>query len=85
MQRRAPRETRARIMAAGAFAYAAFAIPGSLSVLAITRTGADPRLAFVAAGVVMLIVAGVMIYRRKILAPGLYDEMLTGKTQPVPH
>lgn len=76
MQRRAPREVRARIMAAGAFSYAAFAIPGSLSVLAITRTGTDPRIAFVAAGIVMLSVSGVMIYRRQALPPGLYDEML---------
>lgn len=79
MQRRAPREVRARIMAAGAFAYAAFAIPGSLSILAITRTGADPRLAFVGAGIAMLTVAGVMIYRRKTLPAGLYDEMLTAR------
>ncbi len=78
MQRRAPREVRARIMAAGAFSYAAFAIPGSLSVLAITRTGADPRLAFIAAGVVMLLAAAVMIYRRRTLPHGLYDEALTG-------
>ena len=77
MQRRAPREVRARIMAAGAFANAAFAIPGSLSVLAITRTGADPRLAFVAVGAIMLAIAAIMFYRKYRLAPGLYDEMLS--------
>lgn len=77
MQRRAPAPVRARIMAAAAFANAAFAIPGSLSVLAITRSGTDPRLAFVAVGAAMLAIAAVMIHRRRTLAPGLYDEMLT--------
>lgn len=76
MQRRAPREVRARIMAAAGFAYAAFAIPGSLSVLAITRTGADPRLAFVAAGLAMLAVGAVMFYRKHALPEGLYDKKL---------
>ncbi|GJL91756.1 hypothetical protein [Hyphococcus sp.] len=84
MQRRAPREVRARIMAAGAFANAAFAIPGSLSVLAITRTGADPRLAFVAVGAVMLAIAGVMFYRKNRLAEGLYDEMLSAPQSSAP-
>ncbi len=83
MQRRAPRETRARIMAAAAFAYAAFAIPGSLSVLAVTRTGADPRLAFIAAGAVMLAIGAVMLHRRRTLADGLYDEMLAARPAPL--
>jgi len=77
MQRRAPREVRARIMAASAFSNAAFAIPGSLSILAITRTGADPRLAFVAAGFIMLAIAAIMFHRKSTLAEGLYDEMLS--------
>ncbi len=76
VQRRAPKPVRARIMAAGAFSNATFAIPGSLSLLAITATGADPRLAFVAVGAVMLVIAAVMAYRRRILPDGLYDEML---------
>lgn len=76
MQRRAPREVRARIMAAAAFAYAAFAIPGSLSILAITRTGADPRLAFLAVGLAMLLIGAVMFHRKRTLPEGLYDEML---------
>ncbi len=82
MQRRAPREVRARIMAASAFANAAFAIPGSLSILAITRTGADPRLAFVAVGAIMFSIAGIMFYRKKTHAKGLYDEVLSDP-QPV--
>lgn len=76
MQRRAPAPIRARIMAASAFSNAAFAIPGSLSLLAITTTGADTRFAFIAVGIAMLIIAGIMIYRRQTLPEGLYDEML---------
>lgn len=81
MQRRAPAKVRARIMAAGIFTNAAFAIPGSLSVLAITKTGADPALAFVAVGAAMLIIAGVMFVRRHVNAPGLYDEILQAASQ----
>jgi LPXTG-motif cell wall-anchored protein len=76
MQRRAPAPVRARIMAASAFSNAAFAIPGSLSVLAVTRTGADPSLAFIAVGLAMLAIAGVMFYRKRTLPEGLYDDML---------
>ncbi len=83
MQRRAPREVRARIMAAAAFSYAAFAIPGSLSVLAVTRTGADPRLAFVAAGIAMLIIGAIMFYRKRTMPEGIYDEMLSDASPPM--
>jgi len=76
MQRRAPRTTRARIMAASAFTNAAFAIPGSLALLAITRSGADPRHAFLGVGAVMIGIAGIMVYRRRMLPKGLYDETL---------
>ena len=65
-------------MAAAAFTNAAFAIPGSLSVLAVTRTGADPRLAFIAVGLIMLTIAGVMLQRKRTLPEGRYDEMLAG-------
>lgn len=77
VQRRAPREIRARIMAAGVFANAAFAIPGSLALLAITRSGADPRLAFLGVGAMMIGISGVMVYRRRTLPEGLYDEELS--------
>lgn len=75
-QRRAPPTIRSRIMAAGVFTNAVFAILGSLSLLAITANGADPRFAFIAAGVVMLGVAAIMYHRRRRLPEGLYDEML---------
>lgn len=76
MQRRAPPTIRARIMGASVFTNAAFAICGSLSLLAITTNGADPRVAFIAVGVVMLSIAAIMYLRRRRLPEGLYDEML---------
>jgi len=76
VQRRAPVQIRARIMAGNAFANAAFAIPGSLSILAITQTGADPRLAFIGVGAAMLAIAAIMVWRQRTLPQGLYDEAL---------
>lgn len=80
VQRRAPAQVRARIMAAGVFLNAIFAMPGALATLAITDTGADPALAFFAIAFAMLAIAALMLHRRKALPEGLYDEMLTGKT-----
>lgn len=76
VQRRAPPAYRARIMAAGAFLNAAFAIPGSLSTFAITNTGADPSLVFPAIASAMLAIAALMLHRRRSLPEGLYDEVL---------
>jgi MFS family permease len=76
VQRRAPAQVRARIMAAGAFANAAFALFGSLSVLGITDSAADPAIAFYAVAAGMLAIAAVMLHRRRTLPPGLYDEVL---------
>ncbi|MGF1543269.1 MAG: hypothetical protein ACFB00_01965 [Parvularculaceae bacterium] len=78
IQRRAPGPVRARIMAASAFANAAFALPGSLSILFVTRTGVDPSLAFAGVGFGMLAVGGVMLRRHGSLPERLYDEALTG-------
>ncbi len=79
MQRRAPAGVRARIMAAGAFMNAAFAIPGSLAIFAITSTGADPRLVFLAVAAAMLSISAYMLHRRRTLPAGLYDEMLASE------
>lgn len=76
VQRRAPPMVRARIMAAGTFANAVFAIPGSLATFAITDSGADPALAFYAVSFAMLAISALMMHRRRTLAPGLYDEVL---------
>lgn len=76
IQRRAPKATRARILAASTFANAAFAIPGSLSTAAITATGIPAAFAFPAAGVLMLAISALMLHRRRTLPDGLFDEML---------
>ncbi len=76
VQRRAPPTVRARIMAAGTFANAAFALPGSLAIFTITNTGADPALVFYAVAAGMLAIAAVMLHRRRMLPVGLYDEVL---------
>lgn len=76
VQRRAPPIVRARIMAAGTFTNAAFALPGSLAIFAITDTDADPSLAFYAVAFIMLAIAAVMLHRRSTLPAGLYDEVL---------
>ncbi|MHA7871444.1 MAG: MFS transporter [Hyphococcus sp.] len=76
MQRRAPAAVRARVLAASIFLNAAFAIPGSLSILAVTQFGVDPRLPFVAVGAAMLAIGGIMLWRMRVLPEGLYDEVL---------
>lgn len=76
VQRRAPPAVRSRIMAAGAFLNAAFAIPGSLSTFAITNSDADPGLVFPAIAAAMLAIAALMLHRRRSLPEGLYDEVL---------
>lgn len=76
VQRRAPPAVCARITAASAFMNAALAIPGSLSTLAITSTGADPALVFPAVASAMLAIAALMLHRRRTLPVGLYDEVL---------
>ena len=82
MQRRAPAPFRARILAAGVFTNAAFAIPGSLSILAITRNNLNPALAFAGVSVAMLAIGAIMILRWRSLPSGLYDEALTGSKSP---
>jgi MFS family permease len=67
VQRRAPPAVRARIMAAGAFLNAAFAILGSLSTFAITNTEADPALVFPAIAASMLAISALMLHRRRKL------------------
>ncbi|MEK7266169.1 MAG: hypothetical protein AAB227_08730, partial [Pseudomonadota bacterium] len=77
VQRRAPAQVRARIMAAGVFTNAVFAIPGSLATLAITNTGANPSLAFYGIAAAMLAISALMLHRRRTLPEGLHDEMLS--------
>ncbi|NWG71963.1 MAG: MFS transporter [Parvularculaceae bacterium] len=76
VQRRAPAHECARILAAGNMMNAAFALLGSLSVLLVTRTDADPRLALLACALMQGCVALYMWRRRARVPTGLYDEML---------
>ncbi len=74
MQRRATPDSRARIMAASSLANAVFALPGSLAVLMITRTGAPPEAGITGVGAGMLLVGAAMASRRFMLPRGKYDE-----------
>ncbi len=80
MQRRAPAPIRARILAASIFANAAFAIPGSLSILAITGSKIDPALVFAGVGAAMILIGAVMIRRWRTLPEGLYEEALSASS-----
>jgi len=74
MQRRAPATIRARILAAGIFANAAFAIPGSLSILFVTGSDIDPVFVFAGVGAAMLLIGAAMIYRWRTLPEGRYED-----------
>ena len=84
MQRRAPAPVRARILAAGIFTNAAFAIPGSLSILGITSSNLDPVIAFVGVAIAMFAIGAIMIFRWRRLPAGLYDETLSGSKDATP-
>ena len=84
MQRRAPAPVRARILAAGIFTNAAFAIPGSLSILGITSSNLDPVIAFVGVAIAMFAIGAIMIFRWRRLPAGLYDETLSGSKDVTP-
>ena len=77
VQRRAPAQIRSRILAGSIFTNAAFAIPGSLSILPITMAKLDPALVFVGVSIGMLSIAGIMFFRQRSLPKGLYDEVLS--------
>lgn len=79
MQRRAPAESRARIMAAGNMANAAAAMAGSLSVLAVTHVGMGITTAFFCIAALQAGVALYMARRRATVPPGLHDDMLLGR------
>ncbi len=82
MQRRAPASIRARILAAGIFANAAFAIPGSLSILAVTGANINPLAVFAGVGAIMILIGAVMIQRWRALPEGLYEEALSAFRLP---
>lgn len=77
LQRRAPAPIRARILAASIFANAAFAIPGSLSILFVTGNNVNPALVFAGIGLAMIAIGVVMIHRWRTMPAGLYEEALS--------
>jgi MFS family permease len=75
-QRRAPAHERGRILAVSIMANATAAMLGSLSIFAVTRSGADPSIAFLVVALIQALVAGYMIRRRMRVPHGLFDEDL---------
>ncbi len=76
VQRRAPPERRARILAANNMANALGAMIGSLLVLSATRTSLNYVDLFFAVGVAQAVLAIYMLRRKKSVPEGLFDEML---------
>ena len=76
VQRRAPVESRARILAANNMYNAAGAMIGSLTVLFVTRTGLNAVDLFLGIGVAQTALTVYMVRRKGRMAEGLYDEML---------
>jgi len=76
VQRRAPAQRRARILAANNMLNAAGAILGFWSVLLITRTNFEPVHMFLFVAIAQAALTAYMFYRRKSVTEGLYDEVL---------
>ena len=76
VQRRAPPDRRARILAANNMANALGAMIGSLLVLSATRTSLNYVDLFFAVGVAQAALTAYMFRRKNSVAEGLYDEML---------
>lgn len=84
IQRRAPEDRRARIIAANNMLVALAAIGGSLSVLTVTGAGVTPQAALFAAAFLQALVGAEMIRRARRVAPGLHDEGLEPKKTAPP-
>jgi MFS family permease len=76
VQRRVQPKYRARIISAGNILNAIAAILGSLSVYFVTETALTPNQAFLGAAAVQAFIGLYMIYRKRSVPEGLYDEML---------
>ena len=77
VQRRAPEESRARILAANNMVNAAGAMMGSLLVLSATRTALNYADLFLVIGFAQAGLAAYMLRRKNSVAEGLFDEMLS--------
>ncbi len=76
IQRRAPDERRARILAVNNMVVAIMALLGSLSVLGITHTAFTPDQSFIFVSALLLCISIYMFARRGKVPQGLFDEML---------
>lgn len=76
VQRRAPAEVRARIMAAGNMINAFTAFAGSMSVLIVTSTSFSAANALLVVATIQVAIALYMIRRHQTMPPNLHDEML---------
>ncbi|MGE0408526.1 MAG: MFS transporter, partial [Amphiplicatus sp.] len=74
IQRRAPEETRARIMAASNMLNALAAIAGAVAALLVTETPLTTTHAFLFVAILQALVALYMLRRRLTAPAGLYDE-----------
>ena len=81
IQRRVLTTHRARIMAAGNVMNAAAAFVGAMFVLTVTAGWLAPHILFVVLGLLQALVLAYMLYRRRQVPEGLYDEMLTKTDQ----
>ena len=74
IQRRSPKELRARVMSIGVLLNAMFAFPGAATALLVTRLGLPADYPFLLTAIFMLTIAGIMFYRLQRKAAGLFDE-----------
>ena len=81
VQRRAPAERRARILAANNMINAAGAMIGSWLVLSVTRTELGPVDLFLAVACAQTLLGAYMVRRKYTVKEGLYDEVLTQNTE----
>lgn len=81
IQRRAPSERRARVLAVGNMLFAIAAILGSVAVLFITKSALTPNDAFLGIAILLAFIALYMVRRRGQVPEGLYDEALTNQSK----
>ena len=79
VQRRAPTEKRARILAANNMVNAAGAMIGSLTVLIVTNSPLRAVDLFLAVGFAQLALVAYMVRRKKTIPEGMFDEMLAAE------
>ncbi|NHK29455.1 MFS transporter [Parvularcula flava] len=84
VQRRARPQHRARIMASGNMLNALTAGIGSLSVLFVTGTAMTPHAAFLGIAALQATITLYMVFRRRSVPEGLYDEVLDDHEQTPP-